>query len=174
MKKKDIDLAGMNIYLNKSGNPVYYNIFDKKGYIVGHKVEHKFRLFYYRYFIIMALLILLGDYFKTFQNTILVTAFMGLAVEIYFRTVFLKQLKSIDNFKREKKISKLEIIIKSNEKEKTIVKACAYILLSILIVINAMQQNYNMVFVMISILVSLYAVYLAMLNSIAVSKMNIK
>lgn len=174
MKKKDIDLAGMNIYLNKSGNPVYYNIFDKKGYIVGHKVEHKFRLFYYRYFIIMALLILLGDYFKTFQNTILVTAFIGLAVEIYFRTVFLKQLKSIDNFKREKKISKLEIIIKSNEKEKTIVKACAYILLSILIVINAMQQNYNMVFVMISILVSLYAVYLAMLNSIAVSKMNIK
>ena len=37
MKKKSVDLAGMNIYLNKSGNTVYYNVFDKKGYVVGHR-----------------------------------------------------------------------------------------------------------------------------------------
>lgn len=46
MKKKDINLAGTNIYLNRAGNTVYYNVFDKKGYIVGHKIEQKFRLFY--------------------------------------------------------------------------------------------------------------------------------
>ncbi len=74
MKKKSIDLAGANIYLNRAGNTVYYNVFDKKGYIVGHKIEQKFRLFYYRYFIVIALLVLLGDYFKTFGNTLLVGA----------------------------------------------------------------------------------------------------
>lgn len=174
MKKKNIDLAGMNIYLNTSGNTVYYNVFDKKGYMVSHKMEQKFRVFYYRHFIIIALLVLLGDYFKTFENTLLIGIVTGIVAEIYFRNVFLKKLKSIKDFKRERKISRIENIIKSNEKEKIIMKACAYIVLSILIVINAIQQNYNFVFVILSILVAVYAVYSAVINVMALSKMNSK
>lgn len=45
MKKKSIDLAGTNIYLNRAGNTVYYNVFDKKGYIVGHKIEQNLGYF---------------------------------------------------------------------------------------------------------------------------------
>ncbi|WP_419749738.1 hypothetical protein [Terrisporobacter petrolearius] len=174
MNKKNIDLAGMNIYLNTSGNTVYYNVFDKKGYIVGHKIEHKFRLFYYRYFMIITLMVLLGDYFKSFENTLLVGGFAVIVVEVYFRGIFLKQLKSIDNFKRDRKVNKLEMIIKNSEKEKTIMNACAYALLSILIVINAIQQNYNLVFMALSGMISIYGVYSALLSGMALRKMNIK
>lgn len=174
MNKKNIDLAGMNIYLNTSGNTVYYNVFDKNGYIVSHKMEQKFRVFYYRHFIIIALLVLLGDYFKTFENTLLVGGVTGIVAEVYFRSIFLKKLKSIKDFKRERKISRIENIVKSNEKEKIIMKACAYIVLSILIVMNAIQQNYNFAFMMLSILVAIYAVYSAVINGLALNKMNSK
>lgn len=174
MKKKDIDLAGMNIYYNEAGNTVYYNIFDKKGYIVGHKVEQKFRLFYYRYFIIIAILVLLGDYFKSFENTLLVGVGAAFVAEVYFRKVYLKKLKCIENFKREKKVSKIEILIKSKDKEKITMKACAYVVLGILIVLNAIQQNYNITFVILSGLIAVYAIYSAVINGIALSRMNSK
>ena len=174
MKKKNIDLAGMNIYLNTSGNTVYYNVFDKKGYIVSHKVEQKFRVFYYRHFLIIATLVLLGDYFKTFGNTLLVGCVAAIIAEVYFRNVFLKKLKSIKDFKRDRKVSKIENIIKNDEKEKVIMKSCAYVVLSVLIVINAIQQNYNLAFMTLSVLVAVYAVYSAIINGVAISKMNSK
>lgn len=172
MNKKNIDLAGTNIYLNKYGNTVYYNVFDKKGYIVGHKVEQKFRLFYYRYFMIIALLVLLGDYFKSFENTLLVGGVGAILVEIYFRKVFLKQLKSIDNFQRDKKVDKLEMIVKNRDKGNIIMKACAYVALSVLIVINAIQQNHNLAFIILSGVISVYAIYSAILSMVAVKRMN--
>ena len=64
------------------------------------------------------------------------------------------------------------MIIKSEEKEKTIMKICAYIVLSVLIVINAIQQNYNSAFMILSILAAVYAVYSAVINGVAISKMN--
>lgn len=172
MKKKNIDLAGMNIYLNEYGNTVYYNMFDKKGYIVGHKIEQKFRLFYYRYFLIIALLVILGDYFKSFTNTLLAGGALAIIVEVYFRKVFLKQLKSIENFKRDKKVDKLEMIIKNKEKDKLIMKSCAYAVISVLIVINAIQQNYNFAFMVLSGMISVYAIYSVILNGVAIRKMN--
>lgn len=172
MNKKNIDLAGINIYLNTCGNTVYYNVFDKNGYIVSNKIEQKFKLLYYRYFIIVALLVLLGDYFNSFENTLLVGFIASITIEVYFRTIFLKKMKISKNFKRDKKVSRIENIIKNNEKEKMIMKSCAYIVLSILIVINAIQQNYSFVFMILNILIVIYSVYSVVINFIAFRKMN--
>lgn len=172
MKKHSTNLAGKNLYLDVYGNTVYYNIFDKNGYIISKEVEQKFRLFYYRYSIIIIVLILLGDYFKSLQNTILVGVGATVLLEVYFRMIYLKKLKSIKNFKRDKKVSKLEIIVRSKEKEKVIMKACAYMFLSVLIVINAIQQNFNVLFMVLSGIVAVYSIYSGVINVIAVSKMK--
>jgi hypothetical protein len=172
MKSTVSSLSGNNIYLDIYGDTIYYNIFNKNGYVVSKAVEQKFRLFYYRYFIIFIILILLGDYFNTFQNTLLFGAILIGLSEFYFRAFFLNKLKVIKNFKRDRKISTLENIIKSKEKEKTIMKACAYILLSILIIINAIQQNLNLIFIVISGLMSLFSLYYGIINIIAFIKMK--
>lgn len=172
MKKKDIDLAGMNIYLDTCGNTVYYNIFDKNGYVISSKLEQKFRAFYYRYFIIVALLVLLGDYFKTFENTLLVGVVACVLSEIYFRSMFLKKLKCVKDFKREKKVSKVQNLINNSEKDKMIMKSCAYIVLSILLVINTIQQNYNVAFVILNMLIVMYSIYSVAINLIAFNKIN--
>ena len=172
MKKDVSNLSGNNIYLDRYGDTVYYNVFDKNGYIVSKQIESKFRVLYYRYSIICIVVILLGDYFYTWQNTLLVGIGAIVLVELYFRILFLKKLKVIKNFKRESKTSILESTIKSKEKEKTIMKAFAYLLLSILLIINAIQQNYNLIFLILSAVVALYSFYIATINTIAFSKMK--
>lgn len=173
MKKNNgTSLSGSNIYLDKYKNTIYYNVFDKNGYIVSKETEQKFRLFYYRYSIIFIVMILLGDYFYSLQNTLIVGGGAIVLVEVYFRMFFLKKLKVISNFKREHKTSRLESTIKGKEKEKTIMKACAYALLSVLIVINAIQQNFNIIFLFISVGLALYSIYIGIINTIAFSKMK--
>lgn len=172
MKNSVTNLSGHNIYLDIYGDKVYYNIFNKNGYIVSKQIEPKFRLLYYRYSSIFIVLILLGDYFNSFQNTLLIGIGAVVLTELYFRLIFLKKLKVIKNFKRERKASRLEITINSKQKEKTIIKACANVLLSILIIINAIQQNLNVIFLGISVLVAIYSLYIGIINIIAFSRMK--
>ena len=167
-----VNLSGHNLYLDKYGNTVYYNSFDKNGYIVSKQIEPKFRLFYFRYSIVFIIMILLGDYFKTLQNTFLVGIGAIVLVELYFRMFFLKKLKVIKEFKRERKTSKLESMINSKEREKAVMKACAYALLSVLIVLNAIQQNFNTLFLILSVLGAMYSFYTGIINIIAFSKMK--
>ena len=172
MKKNVTNLSGNNIYLDRYGDKVYYNIFNKNGYIISKQVEQKFRLFYYRYSIIFIVMILLGDYFNSLQNTLLVGGGAIVLVELYFRLFFLNKLKVIKDFKRERKTSILESTINSKEKEKTMMKAIAYALLSILIIINAIQQNFNVIFLILSGLVAVYSFYIAIINTIAFSRIK--
>ena len=172
MNKNTVALAGKNIYLDMYGDTVYYNQFDKNGYIISPQVEQKFRVIYYRYSIIIIALILLGDYFKSLENTLLVGIGAVVLSEIYFRAYFLNKLKVVKNFNKENKTSKLYQIINSKEKDKAVMKACAYVLFGILIVINAIQQNFNFIFIALSALVAIYSVYSAVINMIAFSKMK--
>ncbi len=167
MKKNIVNLSGNNIYLDLYGDAVYYNIFNKNGYIISKQMEQKFKIFYYRYSIIFIFMVLMGDYFKSLQNTFLVGIVVTVLVEIYFRRIFLNKLKVIKNFKRERKTSKLESIVNSKEKEKIVMKACAYALLSVLLIINAIQQNFNVLFLTLSILGALYSIYIGIINVIA-------
>lgn len=172
MQKHVTNLAGPNIYLDIYGNSVYYNSFDKNGYIITKEVEQKFRLFYYRYSIVVITLVLLGDYFNSLQNTLLMGIGATALVELYFRKIFLKKMKSIKNFKRDRKVSKLDILVQSKEKEKIIMKACAYILLSVLIVLNAIQQNFNIVFMILSGVIAVYSIYSGIVNIMACNKIK--
>ncbi|GAA0752373.1 hypothetical protein [Clostridium sartagoforme] len=167
MKKNIVNLSGNNIYLDRYGDAVYYNIFNKNGYIISKQMEQKFKIFYYRYSIIFIFMVLMGDYFKSLQNTFLVGAGATVLVELYFRTIFLSKLKVIKDFKRERKTSKLESIVNSKEKEKIVMKACAYALLSVLLILNAIQQNFNALFLTLSILGAVYSIYIGIINIIA-------
>lgn len=172
MKSNAANIYGMNIYSNRYGDTVYYNIFNKAGYIVSKDYEQKFRVLYNRYSIIVVVLILLGDYFKTLENTLIMGAIALALTEIYFRMCFLKKLKIIENFKRANKMSKLHQTIKQGEKDKTVMKALAYIAFGVLLIINALQQNFNTAFIALSGIAALYSFYSGILNVVAFTKMK--
>lgn len=172
MRKNVSNLVGTNIYLDRYGDAVYYNIFNKNGYVIPKSEDQRFRVLYNRYSIIFIVLILLGDYFSSLQSTLLVGIGVIVLTEAFFRGIYLNKLKVIKNFKREKKTSILEQTINSKEKEKIIMKAFAYVFLSILLVINAIQQNFNAVFLILSCLVAMYSFYSAIINTVAFIKIK--
>ena len=51
-------------------------------------------------------------------------------------------------------------------------KAVAYMFLSILIVINAIQQNYNIVFMVLSGIIAVVSIYSGVLNVVAFTKIK--
>lgn len=108
----------------------------------------------------------------TLENTLIVGAIALILVEMYFRMCFLKKLKSIENFKREHKMSKLQQTIKQGEKDKTIMKALAYIAFGVLLIINALQQNFNIAFIALSGIAALYSFYSGIINIIAFANMK--
>ena len=172
MKNNVSTLAGPNIYLDRYGNALYYNIFNKTAYFIDKYSEQKFRLLYYRYSIILVVLVLLGDYFKTLQNTLLVGVGATIIIELYYRLFFLNKLKKVKNFNKENKTSKIYQIVNSKEKDKAIMRVFAYMFFGVLIVINAIQQNFNMIFITLSVIIALYSVYSSVINIIAISKMK--
>ena len=174
MKNQVTNLSGFNIYLDIYGEPVYYNIIDKRGYKISKTVENKFRLIHSRYSIIVILLILFGDYFGTVQNTVLVGLIAAAIIEIYFRMVFLKGLKTVTDPKKLKKTSMMESIINANEKEKTLMKGIAYLFFGVLIVLNAVQEQFNTFLLVLSGLVMIFSFYYGIANLIAVKKMKMK
>lgn len=174
MKKYISNLAGKNIYLDMYGDNVYYNFVDKKGYLISKEIEPKFRIFYNRYAMLLILLVLLGDYFKTLTNTLLIGIGAAILLELYFRFVYLKKLKVVRNFKREKKLSKVEALVRSKETQKMMMRAGAYTALSILVVLNAIEQNFNMVFIALSLVIAGYSLYFSIINIIACKRVKTK
>lgn len=51
-------------------------------------------------------------------------------------------------------------------------KACAYALLSVLLIINAMQQNFNILLLILSIIGSVYSFYTVIIDIIAFAKIR--
>lgn len=172
MRKNKSNLAGNNIYLDLYGDNVYYNFVDKKGYSISKEVEPKFTIFYNRYAILLIVLVLLGDYFNTLTNTLVAGCGAAIAVELYFRFIYLKSLKVVKNFKREKKVSKVEALVRTKEPQKIMMKGCAYVVLGVLVVLNAIEQNFNTVFILISIVIAGYSMYLSAISFVACKKIK--
>lgn len=172
MKKHVSNLAGNNIYLDMYGDNVYYNFIDKKGYLISKEVEQKFSLLYNRYAILLIVLVLLGDYFDSLSNTLLVGCAAAIGVELYFRFIYLKGLKVVKNFKKNKKLSKVEALARTKESQKIMMKGCAYVFLGILVVLNAIEQNFNMVFILLSLVIAGYSIYLSAISFIACKKIK--
>lgn len=172
MKKHVSNLAGNNIYLDMYGDNVYYNFVDKKGYLISKEMEQKFRLLYNRYAILLIVLVLLGDYFDTLSRTLLVGCGAAIGVELYFRFIYLKGLKVVKNFKRDRKISKVEALANTKEPQKIMMKGCAYVFLSILVVLNAVEQKFDMIFIVLSLVIAGYSMYLSAISFIACKKIK--
>lgn len=163
-KTKETDLtnnvSGMHIYKDERGRAVYYDVFSKTGYILANN-EARYKQFSMRFMMGIIGFVLM----MLFNMPIFVDVIVGLGVygfmEYKFRQ-FLKTLVHVENFKCDEKM-KSQQSIKTLETNKVIIKMVLLIALSILIVINAQNEQYtgwllylNYVISILSILFALY------------------
>ena len=163
-KTKETDLtntvSGMHIYKDERGRPVYYDVFSKSGYILTNN-EDRYKQYSMRFMMGVIGFVLM----MLFNMPVIVDIVVGLGVygfmEYKFRQ-FLKTLVHVENFKCNEKM-KSQQSIKTLDTNKVIIKMILLIALSILIVINAQNEQYTgwLLYLnyMISVLSILFALY---------------
>ena len=154
------NVSGWHVYKDERGRAVYYDVFSKTGYILANN-EDRYKQFSMRFvmgaigFILMLM----------FDMPIWLCVLAGVAVygflEFRFRR-FLKNLTRVENFKCDEKM-KSEASIKTLETNKVILKMVLLIALSVLIVLNALNEHYTgwMLYLnyVISVLTMIFALY---------------
>lgn len=166
------NISGRNIYLDRHGQTVYYDLLTKKGYLIDSKVEGKFYVYKNRFILILIVIILCSEYFPSWIHAVIAGIGICLVAEILFRFKFLPSLRQTTKFDRENRQTMLKSIIDSKEPRKAILRAILYLAFAILIVINAWIMEADIAILIVSILLSIMACYCVIVNLIALVKMK--
>lgn len=139
-KEDNAKISGLHIYIDKNGRTIYYNIFDHTGYIIDG-YEKTYRTLSMRY-LVGGLAAVLS---YSFDFGWLVACILGVAawllMEMRFRK-FLKGMPKIEKFKRDKRVTFLEISAKEDPK-KLLLKVGLWFVFGVCLVINAHEKGYE-------------------------------
>lgn len=139
-------VAGTSIYKDKRGRDVYYDRFTHNGYLILESNVKRFQFYQNRLLfpvIVFALLLNfnLGAMHVGWIEAGVVAIITFLGLEFFFRFKFLKTLTIIPNFVPEKKLSIIEQVNDKNERNPLMLKAFLYMLLGVVLILYAYQQN---------------------------------
>ena len=167
-----IRLSGRNIYTDKKGRVIFYDMLTKKGYLIDKKSENSAVFFKNRFVVILFAAILFGATFLSVIQAVIVWAVMMVLAEFTFRRVFLKKLEPVTDVDFERRVSALQYIIENKEKSRVIVLIILYFLFAVLVVLNAYTEGYSVKLWVFSACLSVVGIYFGVLHVIALIKMN--
>ena len=170
--RESIRLSGRNIYTDKQGRTIYYDWVTKQGYLIEKKSE-KAALFYKnRFAVILMAAILFGATFLTVIQAVIAGAVMLVLAELTFRLSFLKKLEPVRDVDFEKRVSGLQYIVTEKSKGRVLMLAVLYLLLAVLVVLNAFDQKYGSRVVIFGGCIAVIAVYFSMLHFVGLARFN--
>ena len=162
-----IRLSGRNIYTDKKGRVIFYDMITKKGYLVDKKHENS-ALFFKNRFVVL----LFAATFLTWLQAAVAWAVMMAIAEFAFRRGFLKKLEVVNDVDFERRVSALQYIVENKAKGKVIVLIVLYLLLAVLVILNAYVEKYSVGLCVLSGGIALVGVYFAILHIVALTKMK--
>lgn len=171
-QKIKIRLSGRNIYTDKKNRTIYYDRLTKRGYQIEKKDENKIIFFKNRLVIILFAAILCAGTFLTVPQAVLAGVLLFALVEVYYRSSFFKKLQPVEDVDFEKQVSPLQSILANKSKEKVITLAVLYAVFSVLVLLNAWDQQYSAALTLLSAGISLVGLYFCVLHVIALTKMK--
>ncbi|MCQ4795598.1 hypothetical protein NE604_08120, partial [Anaerofustis stercorihominis] len=92
--------------------------------------------------------------------------------EFAFRRGFLKKLEVVNDVDFERRVSALQYIVENKAKGKVIVLIVLYLLLAVLVILNAYVEKYSVGLCVLSGGIALVGVYFAILHIVALTKMK--
>lgn len=167
-----IRLSGRNIYTDKKGRVIFYDMITKKGYLVDKKSENSALFFKNRFVVLLFAAILFGATFLTWLQAAIAFAVMVAIAEFAFRRGFLKKLQVVDDVDFERRVSALQYIIENKEKGRVIALAILYFILAILVVLNAYVEKYSLGLCIFSGCIAVVGLYFGILHVVALTKMK--
>ena len=167
-----IRLSGRNIYTDKKGRVIFYDMITKKGYLVGKQNENSAVFFKNRFAVILFAAILLGGTLLSGLQALIAWAVMMVLAEFVFRMSFLKKLEPVTDVDFERRVSALQYIVENKEKGRVIALAVLYLLLAVLVVANAYVEKYSTGLCIFSGCIAVVGIYFGVLHIIALTKMK--
>ncbi len=167
-----IRLSGRNIYTDKKGRVIFYDMITKKGYLVDKRSENSAVFFKNRFVVILFAAILFGATFLTVLQAVIAWAVMMALAEFSFRMVFLKKLEPVTDVDFERRVSALQYIIENKEKGRIIALIILYFLFSVLVLLNAYTEDYSTKLWVFSGCLAVVGVYFGVLHIVALIKMK--
>lgn len=159
--EQPVKVGGINVFQDEKGRSVYFNRFNKKGYVLT-EYEKAYRPYALRFF----LGIFAGILGYMFDLPLLISSLIGVAVyifmEIRFR-LFLKDLPQLVNFKPMKRQSRLEAE-KAEDVKKLILKTILYAALGGLLLANAILEGYKDVILYANITIAVFGFIMALIE----------
>ena len=169
-----IRLSGRNIYTDKKGRVIFYDMLTKKGYLIDKKSENSAVFFKNRFVVILFAAILFGATFLSVMQAVVAWAVMMALAEFAFRMVFLKKLEPVTDVDFERRVAALQYIVENKEKSRVIVLIILYFLFAVLVILNAYTEDYSVKLWVFSGCLSVVGVYFGVLHIIALFKMKDK
>lgn len=169
-----IRLSGRNIYTDKKGRVIFYDMLTKKGYLVDKSSENAAVFFKNRFVVILFAAILFGATFLSVLQAVIAWAVMMALSEFAFRMSFLKKLEPVTDVDFERHVSALQYIVENKERGRIIVLIILYFLFSVLVLLNAYTENYSVKLWVFSGCLAVVGVYFGVLHIVALIKMKNK
>ena len=161
--------VGLFIVKNDKNQYIYDDPFIKGGYMIHDNKYKNYRVYASRYIIGLIAGVLFSTLVDTKRSIIIgvATAIIG---EILFRVKFLKTCAYLPNYKRPEGTSFFDTITSSTTTTKKLIKVFLFLALSILIVINAYEQNYSTYILVLCWIVSVISFIMSIMFLIAYIK----
>ena len=163
-------VKGMNIYYDDKNRSIYYDRFTKQGYLIQDKNSREYYMYQNRYMFVAIAVILASGFISDFWICLSAGICALVVFEYMFRMKFLKSLSVVGGFVPNRKSGLVQAATTPEEKNKLLLKAGLYLALSILLVVNAMTNNYEMWVIVMSYGLSVGAFCLAILNFVSYRK----
>lgn len=167
-----IRLSGRNIYTDKKGRVIYYDFITKQGYLVDKKRENSAQFFKNRFVVLLFAAILFGATFLTWIQAAIAWAVMMALAEVIFRCSFLKKMEKVTDVDFERRVSALQYTMENKEKGRIGILSFLYLLLAVLVVLNAYMEKYSLGLQILSGCIALVGVYFGVLHIAALIKLN--
>ncbi len=140
-------LVGLNLYTDPKGRLVYIQPFTKKAVYVAAYDQKKFIMYKRRYLVVLAALILLWTVLVSmfeisFWIPAVLCVLLWAGLEFSF-SKFLGTMQPVKKLRMEDLTPTYEAQISEDEKKKYWVRAGLYMLLGVMLVMNAYQQQYD-------------------------------
>ena len=149
------------LYKDEQNRTIYINRLHNKAFIISPNDMKKFNTYGNRYFIPVLVYVCL-DLLKLPNYINLILSIISfILILLFFHLSYLPKLSSTNKFTIKENLNKSHILSKEIEPNKLLIKALLFLIIGLLLPVNAYRANYNLNLTIISYLGSLYVILYA-------------